>query len=281
MRRLAILLAGFALLAAGCGKSSGSENVGELVIAVDVPVTGSPYVAQTIRQGVELAASNLNGGGGVRVGSKSYRLKVKLYDNHLSARRAVQDTRRALDAGAAAIVTDGTGRRRDLGARAARRRLDRHRLRRRDRARRRRDAAERLPDRADEPRDRLPLRRVPGAEEAEGRAPLRRQRVRARRSRRRRPRVLREPGGRRAEADAARRRRRTSPRRSCERAGRALPPCSSGARRRRSRPCSRPRAALAGRCPSTRRRPGPTRSSASSSPTTRSGWTVSPSPPGE
>ena len=109
MRRLAIFLAGLALLAAGCGKSSGSENVAELVIVVDVPVTGSPYVAQTIRQGVELAASNLNGGGGVRVGNKSYRLKVKLYDNHLSARRAVQDTRRALDAGAAAIVTDGTG----------------------------------------------------------------------------------------------------------------------------------------------------------------------------
>jgi len=109
VRRLAIFLAGLALLAAGCGKSSGSENVAELVIVVDVPVTGSPYVAQTIRQGVELAASNLNGGGGVRVGNKSYRLKVKLYDNHLSARRAVQDTRRALDAGAAAIVTDGTG----------------------------------------------------------------------------------------------------------------------------------------------------------------------------
>jgi branched-chain amino acid transport system substrate-binding protein len=79
------------------------------VIAVDVPVTGSPYVAQTIRHGVELAASNLNGGGGVRVGSKSYELAVRLYDNHLSARRAVEDTRRALDAGAVTIVTDGTG----------------------------------------------------------------------------------------------------------------------------------------------------------------------------
>ena len=41
------------------------------MIAVDVPVTGSPYVAQTIRQGVELATSNLNGGGGVRVGSRA------------------------------------------------------------------------------------------------------------------------------------------------------------------------------------------------------------------
>jgi ABC-type branched-subunit amino acid transport system substrate-binding protein len=79
------------------------------VVAVDVPVTGSPYIAQTIRQGVELAASSLNAGGGIRVGQKSYRLRVKLYDNHLSARQAVEDTRRALDAGAVTIVTDGTG----------------------------------------------------------------------------------------------------------------------------------------------------------------------------
>ena len=110
MRRLAFLLAGLALLAAGCGKTSGSSDAVEhLVIAVDVPVTGSPYVAQTIRHGVALAASNLNGGGGVRIGSKSYELTVKLYDNHLSARRAVQDARRALGAGAVAIVSDGTG----------------------------------------------------------------------------------------------------------------------------------------------------------------------------
>jgi branched-chain amino acid transport system substrate-binding protein len=110
VRRLAFLLAGLALIVAGCGKSSGSgSGLERLVIAVDVPVTGSPYVAQTIRHGVELAASNVNGGGGIRVGSKSYALRVKLYDNHLSARRAVEDVRRALDAGAIAIVTDGTG----------------------------------------------------------------------------------------------------------------------------------------------------------------------------
>jgi ABC-type branched-subunit amino acid transport system substrate-binding protein len=108
VRRLALFLAGLALLAAGCGKSSSSAS-GRIVIAVDVPVTGSPYVAQTIRQGVELAASNLNGGGGIRLGSKSYLLKVKLYDNHLSARTAVEDTRRAIGAGADTIVTDGTG----------------------------------------------------------------------------------------------------------------------------------------------------------------------------
>jgi ABC-type branched-subunit amino acid transport system substrate-binding protein len=107
--RLALLLAGLGLIAAGCGKSSGGEATGKIAIAVDVPVTGSPYVAQTIRDGVQLAADNLNGGGGIRIGDHSYRLVVKLYDNHFSARSAVDDTRRALDAKALAIVTNGTG----------------------------------------------------------------------------------------------------------------------------------------------------------------------------
>jgi ABC-type branched-subunit amino acid transport system substrate-binding protein len=109
VRRGLFLLAALALLAAGCGKSSGSSDLGHVTVAVDVPVTGSPYIAQTIRQGLELATSNLNAGGGVRAGEKSYRLDVKLYDNHLSARQAVEDTRRALDANTVAIVTDGTG----------------------------------------------------------------------------------------------------------------------------------------------------------------------------
>lgn len=109
MRRLAILLAGVVLIADGCGGTGSSGGAQHLVVAVDVPVTGSPYVAQTIRQGVELAASSLNAGGGLRVGSNSYLLDVKLYDNHLSARQAVEDARRALDAGAVTIVTDGTG----------------------------------------------------------------------------------------------------------------------------------------------------------------------------
>ena len=109
MRRGLFLLVGLALLAAGCGKSSSNSDLGKLTVAVDVPVTGSPYVAQTIRQGLELATTNLNAGGGVRAGEKSYRIDVKLYDNHLSARQAVENARRALDANAIAIVTDGTG----------------------------------------------------------------------------------------------------------------------------------------------------------------------------
>src|SRR2546423_1023135 len=108
MRRTVVVLAVLALLAAGCGKS-GHQAGGDVVVAIDVPVTGSPYVAQTIKQGVELSTAGINSGGGLIVGSRSYHLVVKVYDNHLSARTAVEDTRNALDAGAVAIITDGTG----------------------------------------------------------------------------------------------------------------------------------------------------------------------------
>ncbi len=112
MRRSVALLAGFgliAVLAGGCGKKSAAPG-GKIVIAVDVPVTGDPYIAETIKHGVQLAASNLTStSGGILIGSKSYGLQVKLYDNHGSARQAVEDTRSALGAGAVAIVTDGTG----------------------------------------------------------------------------------------------------------------------------------------------------------------------------
>jgi len=56
VRRGLFLLVGLALLAAGCGKSSSNSDLGKLTVAVDVPVTGSPYVAQTIRQGLLHAA---------------------------------------------------------------------------------------------------------------------------------------------------------------------------------------------------------------------------------
>jgi branched-chain amino acid transport system substrate-binding protein len=109
MRRVIVLLAGLVLLAAGCGGKSKPGVAGRVVIAVDVPVTGSPYVAQAIRHGVELAVKSVDAGGGIVVGSRNYDVAVKLYDSHNSARQAVEDTRRALDANAVGIVTDGTG----------------------------------------------------------------------------------------------------------------------------------------------------------------------------
>jgi branched-chain amino acid transport system substrate-binding protein len=277
VRRLAFLLAGIALLAAGCGKSSDSKSdVGSLVIAVDVPVSGSPYVAQTIHQGVELAASSLNAGGGIRAGDRSYLLKVKLYDNHLSARQAVEDTRRAMDAGAAAIVTDGTGvdatweiARRDgvsicithdggTGLVDAAARPNVFRIAPTNHGIAFRYAEYLIPKKL-----KVALLSDDSAYGRQGAADVSRAfsanpaSVALK---------LTLPAGQPDVSPQILRTRRSGPR------------SSSGGSRRRSPRCSRRRAASAGTFPCTRRRRVPTRSSASSSPTIRTGSTASPSP---
>jgi ABC-type branched-subunit amino acid transport system substrate-binding protein len=104
--RAAVVLA-LTVAAAGCG-SGGSSSKGTIAVAVDAPFSRSPYIGNTIANGVRLAVDQLNARG-VRVGSSAYDLKVIRYDNALSAVKAVADTRAALRRQAVAIVTDGTG----------------------------------------------------------------------------------------------------------------------------------------------------------------------------
>ena len=191
VRRLAFLLAGLALLAAGCGKGSSHSAAGRhrdrgrraghrqpVHRADDPPGRRARDLEPERRRRPSDRLEELPAQG------------EALRQPPLRARTAVEDTRRALDAGAVTIVTDGTGVDATWQLAKQRRRLDRHHARRRHRPRRRGGPAERLPHRADESRDRLPLRRVPDPEEAEGRAALRRQRLRARGRRRHRARVL-------------------------------------------------------------------------------------------
>jgi ABC-type branched-subunit amino acid transport system substrate-binding protein len=51
----------------------------------------------------------INISGGVKVGNRSYRLRIKRYDNGLSPRKALQNVRRATADGVVAIVDEGTG----------------------------------------------------------------------------------------------------------------------------------------------------------------------------
>jgi ABC-type branched-subunit amino acid transport system substrate-binding protein len=112
--RLALAIVVLAL--AGCG-GGGEQTEQTLLIAVDAPFSRSPYIGETIAKGVELAVGEQNSVG-VSTSTTRYTFRVKRYDNALSPRKALANIRRAIDAGAVAIVDDGTGV--DAGWQAAR-----------------------------------------------------------------------------------------------------------------------------------------------------------------
>jgi branched-chain amino acid transport system substrate-binding protein len=78
------------------------------VLYVNAPFSGTPYVGETIVHGAELGASEVNANG-LNVGGTSYVLTIKRADNRLSPRAAVGNVRRAVAAGAAAVIDEGTG----------------------------------------------------------------------------------------------------------------------------------------------------------------------------
>jgi branched-chain amino acid transport system substrate-binding protein len=106
MRRLALPALLLALLP-GCGTGGGPK--GTLTIAVNAPFSQSPYVGETVFHGADLAVHEVNVAGGVKVGNRTYRLRIKRYDNGLSPRKALQNVRRAPADGVVAIVDEGTG----------------------------------------------------------------------------------------------------------------------------------------------------------------------------
>jgi ABC-type branched-subunit amino acid transport system substrate-binding protein len=108
MRATATVLVALSLVAAGCGHSSSASKQQTILVVVDAPFSQSPYIGNTIGNGVRLAAEQLNAQT-LSAGGANYRLRVLRLDNALSPAKAVADTRRALREHATAIVTDGTG----------------------------------------------------------------------------------------------------------------------------------------------------------------------------
>jgi branched-chain amino acid transport system substrate-binding protein len=109
MRRPALLILAATAALAGCGGSGTKSSGGTILIAVNAPFSREPAVGNTIARGAQLALTTVNPFGGLVVGPKRYRLRVKRYDNALSPQRAVQNVRRAIADGAIAIVDEGTG----------------------------------------------------------------------------------------------------------------------------------------------------------------------------
>jgi ABC-type branched-subunit amino acid transport system substrate-binding protein len=107
--RVAVTVAvvGAALLLAGCGGSSGTHKT--LLIAVNAPFSKQSALGTSIANGTELAARQINDSGGIFGHGTTYMLRVKRYDDGLSAQTAVANVRHAIDDGAVAIVDEGTG----------------------------------------------------------------------------------------------------------------------------------------------------------------------------
>jgi branched-chain amino acid transport system substrate-binding protein len=108
MRRAVVLVLAVAVLA-GCGGSGSKTSGGTILIAVNAPFSREPSVGNTIARGAELAARAVNPFGGLAVGSKRYRIRIKRYDNALSPQQAVRNVRQAIADGALAILDEGTG----------------------------------------------------------------------------------------------------------------------------------------------------------------------------
>ncbi len=96
--------AGLAL--SGCRGSSAGAGP-SVTIVVNVPVGALPYVARFSEQGAQLAADRVNAAGGVKVGGKSYSIKLEVLDNQNSPSSSLDNIRRAAADKAVAIIDDG------------------------------------------------------------------------------------------------------------------------------------------------------------------------------
>jgi len=106
VRRIGLALALLAL--AGCGGSSSDSQRTPLTVVVNAPFSRTPYLGRTIENGVRLAERELNANG-IRLGDKTYDLRVQTMDTALSPARAVANMRRAVGRHAVAVVDEGTG----------------------------------------------------------------------------------------------------------------------------------------------------------------------------
>ncbi len=96
----AIPLLVVALGFSGCSGSA-SERADALIV-VSAPLTAQPWVGGFLKKGAELAAAQVNAGGGRH-------LRIEVLDNGGSARTAAANARTAVSEGAVAMITDGVG----------------------------------------------------------------------------------------------------------------------------------------------------------------------------
>ena len=97
-----------AVLVTGCsgGSKPGASSV---EIVVSAPVTTSPWIATSERNGAELAAAQINAKGGIAFGGKKHPVTIKVLDNGGSPQQSAAIARQAVSEHAAALIMDGVG----------------------------------------------------------------------------------------------------------------------------------------------------------------------------
>lgn len=105
--RRAVPLLVLALALTACGSHKPAQR-SELTLVVNAPFSRSPYLGRTIENGARLATTEINANG-IRIGTKTYELRIQTMDTGLSPARAVANVRSAVAEHAVAIVDEGTG----------------------------------------------------------------------------------------------------------------------------------------------------------------------------
>jgi branched-chain amino acid transport system substrate-binding protein len=100
-----------AFILAGCGQGSSSNSSPKfdqyVTIVLNTPATRLPYVSDFTAQGAQLAVDQVNAGGGVKIGDKSYGIKLEKLDNQLSPATSLANIQRAVSEKAVAVIDDG------------------------------------------------------------------------------------------------------------------------------------------------------------------------------
>jgi branched-chain amino acid transport system substrate-binding protein len=106
---MAIALGAAGLLSACGGSSAGGSNAARVLVALNIPSSADPYVAQIISRGAQLAVAETDQKGGLDVAGKHYRLELKTYDSAGQPQQAAANVGAAIHDGAVAVIEDGLG----------------------------------------------------------------------------------------------------------------------------------------------------------------------------
>jgi branched-chain amino acid transport system substrate-binding protein len=96
-RRMALAVAGVALLSAGCASNASSgagsaSSSGPVVIGTSIALSGTTVLTQ-IRDGYQLAINDANAQGGIQVGRSKRKVELKVLDNRSDTNTMVQQVR--------------------------------------------------------------------------------------------------------------------------------------------------------------------------------------------